>query len=105
VLILNKNQRIVGMPGIKVQTKTGSAAQAGEYTLQPISRSVSWIGRQAGVVWNRPLAIRVERRGAVQEIPIRDVTLIALVVLWGLTAFFGLYTIKTFTRKRSKTNE
>lgn len=93
------------MSGIKIQTKTGSAAKAGEYTLQPISQSVSWIGRQAGAVWNRPLAIRVERGGAVQEIPIRDVTRIALGVLWGLTALFGLYTIKTFSKKRSKTNE
>lgn len=92
------------MPGLDIQTKTGKAVQAGDYTLEPVSQSISWIGKQAGAVWNRPYAIRVERRGVVQEVPIRDVTRIALVLLWGLTALFSIFTLKSYIKRR-KTDE
>ena len=75
---------------MKIKTHTSAPIQAGEITLQPMSQSIHWVGKTWGFVWNRPIAIRVEEGETVYQLPIRDHTRIALILLWGLAAVFGL---------------
>lgn len=94
------------MSGIKIQTKTSQPIQAGEDTrITLVSQSASRIDETWGAVWNRPIAVRVEKDGVTQVIPIVDVTRIALVVLWGLTAGFSFLAIRKFIKVRSKSDE
>lgn len=94
------------MSGIQIQTKTSQPIQAGEDSqITLVSQSVSRIDETWGAVWNRPAAVRVETDGVTQTIPIIDVTRIAQVVLWGLTAGFGFLAIRSFFKVRSKNNE
>jgi len=87
------------MNGIKVKTHTSTPIQAGEITLQPISQSIHWIGKSFGFVWNRPIAVRVEDEQAVYQLPIRDLTRLIQVLLWGLTAIFGLILVSSMLKK------
>lgn len=94
------------MSGIKTQTKTSQPIQVGgDRQITLVSQSVSWIDETWGAVWNRPTAVRVETDGATQVIPIVDVTRIAQVVLWGLTAGFGLVAVRRIFKARSKSDE
>lgn len=88
------------MERINLHTRSGSPTIIGEVTVQPVSQSVSWIGRHSGFVWNRPFAIKVEHGGNIYQLPIRDYTQIVQAVLWGLTALFVVITIRRSTSKR-----
>jgi len=92
------------MPGIKIQSKASQPIQAGEDTrITLVSQSTSWIEETWGLVWNRPVSVRVETDAGTQVIPIVDVTRIALVVLWGLAAGFGLLALqKSFKKKEQR---
>ncbi|MBN2045738.1 MAG: hypothetical protein JW757_12000 [Anaerolineales bacterium] len=81
------------MPDIQIHTHTGKPIELGKFTIQPISQAVAWINRSWGFVWNRPYALKVEHDGHTRHIPIRDVTQIAFVVMWGLTVVFSLMTL------------
>lgn len=81
------------MPDIQIHTQTGKPIEVGKVTIQPVSQAVLWINRTWGIVWNRPYALNVEEEGHTSKIPIRDVTQIAFVALWGLTVLFSLMTL------------
>ena len=83
------------MSGIKLKTHMSTPIKAGEITLQPMSQSVQWIEKRFGVVWNRPVAIRVEHGDSTTQLPIRDMTRVYLILLWGLTAIFSLVFLST----------
>lgn len=77
------------------RTRTGESLTRGEVTVTPQSRTLVIRGRHGGWVWNRPLAVLVERDGKEERIPIRDVTRIIQLALYGLSLVFagvGLYT-------------
>lgn len=78
------------MSGIQIKSHMSTPIDAGEITLQPISQSIHWIGKKSGVVWNRPYAIRVGHGQSTYQLPIRDMTRVYLVLLWGLTTIFSL---------------
>lgn len=82
------------MERINLHTHSGTPTTIGEVTIQPVSQSVSWIGRHFGFVWNRPYAVKVEQGGTVYRLPIRDYTQIVQAVLWGLTALFVVVTVR-----------
>lgn len=88
------------MERINLHTHSGTPATIGEVIVQPVSQSVSWIGRHFGFVWNRPYAVKVEQGGNVYQLPIRDYTQIVQAVLWGLTALFVVITFRRSTSKR-----
>ena len=90
------------MPGIKIKTHMSAPIQAGEITLHPISQSIHWIGKSFGFVWSRPSAIRVEDGQSAYQLPIRDLTRTYLILLWGMTAVFGLIFLSSKPDKRSK---
>ena len=90
------------MSGIKIKTHMSAPIDAGEITLQPISQSVHWIEKRFGLVWNRPYAIRVEHGQSTYQLPIRDMTRVYLILLWGLTAIFSLVFLSAKPNRRSK---
>ena len=81
------------MPDIQIHTQVGKPIKVKNITIQPVSQAVSWINRTWGFVWNRPYALKVKNDGQTRQIPIRDVTQIAYVALWGLTVLFSLMTL------------
>lgn len=54
-----------------------------------------------GFVWNRPVAVVVERDGQQQRLPIVDVTREVELKLWGLTALLLLATMRWMLQRRS----
>ena len=90
------------MSGLKINTHRYTPIQAGEITVQPISQSVHWAGKWFGFVWNRPVAVRVEDGQASYQLPVRDLTRVALIILWGLTAVFSFAILSPKSKKRSK---
>jgi hypothetical protein len=81
------------MRPLQIQTRSGTPIELEDITLQPVSQSISWIKPKWGFVWNRPYALKVEQDGETRQVPIRDLTQIALVALWGLTVLFSLMTL------------
>ncbi len=68
----------------QMRTTTGDPITAGGVTVRPQSQAlvVRW-GEHGGLVWNRPLAVLVERAGQTERIPIMDVTRLAQLSLLG----------------------
>ena len=75
------------------QTETGDSVEVGDVTLTPQSQSLLVRWPDGGWVWNRPVAVLVERGGETERIPVVDVTRKAQVGLLGLAALFGLATL------------
>jgi hypothetical protein len=68
-------------PGITWQSVAAPAVTIRDMTIVPHTRvlHVPWPG--GGLVWNHPEGVHVTRAGAEQEIPITDVTWIAVMFL------------------------
>ncbi len=74
------------MPGLKdlirLENTAGPPITAGDVTVTPLAQAlVLNLGPRRGRVWNRPVAVLVEREGVSRRIPIVDVTRIAQVAL------------------------
>ncbi len=74
----------------QLQTHSGEAVTIGDATITPQSQALILRWPNGGYVWNRPLAILVERDGDTERIPIVDVTLVAQAALLGLTVAFSI---------------
>mgnify|MGYP001812729721 CR=1 FL=1 len=74
----------------QLQTHSGEAVSVGDATVTPQSQALILRWPNGGFVWNRPLAILVERDGDKERIPIVDVTLVAQAALLGLTVAFSV---------------
>jgi hypothetical protein len=74
---------------IQWQTVSGNPMTVGDVTVTPQSQALTVRWPFGGFVWNRPVAILVERRGlhSAERIPIVDVTRIAQLGLFGLLVF------------------
>lgn len=68
----------------------GEPIVAGDLRVIPQSRvlEIRWSG--GGVVWNRPVAVAVERNGQTWRMPIVDATRVAQLALGAITAFLTL---------------
>ena len=78
------------------RTRTGETLTRGEVAVTPQSRALVIRGRHGGWVWNRPVAVLVERDGQERRIPVLDVTRMVQLALYGLSlvfAGFGLYNV------------
>ena len=74
----------------RLQTHTGEAVTVGDASITPQSQALTLRWPNGGFVWNRPLAVLVERDGETERIPIVDVTLVAQAALLGLTVAFSV---------------
>lgn len=93
------------MDTIKTQIQQGTPINVDSLTINPVSLSVSWIGKRFGFVWNRPYAVKVEDGTSSVQLPIRDYTQIGMILLWGLTAIFILIAVRKSTNQRRKSND
>ena len=86
---------------IQWQTVSGSPVTVGDVTVTPQSQALTVHWPFGGFVWNRPLAILVERGGqrSVQRIPIVDVTRIVQLGLLGFL-FFSIAVLARAARRK-----
>lgn len=74
----------------KWQRMSGETVTVGEVTVTPQSRALTARWSRGGWVWNRPIAILVERGEKEERIPIVDVTRMAQLGLYGLSLVFAV---------------
>jgi hypothetical protein len=89
---------------LRVQTLTGDPISAGGVTVTPQSQAIALRWPKGGWVWNRPLAVLVEREGETERIPIVNVTRIAQLGLYAFVIAFALRARKRYVRNRRKGN-
>ena len=82
------------------QTLLGKEITAGDITVTPQSQALTLRWRGGGWVWNRPVAVLVEREGDSERIPIIDVTRMAQVGLYGLGLCLTVLTLLVSARRR-----
>jgi hypothetical protein len=70
---------------IRWQTLSGISTRVGEFSMTPVSQALTIRFPGGGLVWNRPVAIVLERDGERTRLPIVDVTRIAVLALFGLS--------------------
>jgi hypothetical protein len=82
---------------IQWRTVSGSPVTVGGVTVIPQSQALTLRWPFGGFVWNRPVAILVERGGlrSVERVPVVDVTRIAQL---GLLSFSLVFSIAVLTR-------
>jgi hypothetical protein len=85
---------------VQLQTVSGDPVAVGDVTLTPQSQALSIRWPKGGFVWNRPLAVLVERDGETERIPVVDVTRTAQVALLGASLAFFLTTLIISIRRR-----
>ncbi len=73
------------------QTLPGDEVTRGDVRVTPQSRALTLRWPHGGLVWNRPVAVLVERNGRSERIPIVDVTRVVQLALFGLSV--GLFSI------------
>ena len=82
------------------QTPLGKAVTVGDITVTPQSQALTLRWPGGGWVWNRPIAVLVERGGNVERVPIIDVTRMAQVGLYGLGLCLTVLTLLVSARRR-----
>lgn len=90
---------------VQWQTISGEEVTIGDVTLTPQSQALTLRWPNGGFVWNRPVAILVERGGQTERVPVVDVTRIAQLTLLGLGLVFSMVTVILSIRKRRDKNE
>jgi hypothetical protein len=90
---------------VQLKTVSGKSVTVGDTTVTPQSQALIVRWRNGGYVWNRPLAVLVERNGEARRIPIIDVTRVArLGLLVGALAVFLAIRI-SISRQKEGSNE
>jgi hypothetical protein len=78
---------------------SGTPLIAGEATVTPQSQLLIVRWPSGGFIWNRPIAILVERGAQTQRIPIRDLTRIFQIGLLGLSVVCTIVSWSYMRRK------
>jgi hypothetical protein len=87
------------------QTLSGDRVTVGDVSLTPQSQALTIRWPRGGLVWNRPVAVLVERDGQTERIPIVDVTRMAQLELLGLGLVFSMVIFILSARRRRVQNE
>lgn len=87
------------------QTVSGDKLTVGDVTLTPQSQALTVRWPNGGLVWNRPVAVLVERGGQTERMPVVDVTRMAQLGLLGLGFVFSMVTFILSVRRRRDRNE
>jgi hypothetical protein len=69
---------------VEWQHHAGDTLTLGEVSLTPLSQALVLRTPVGGYVWNRPVAVLVEREGQEQRLPILNVILTARLAMLGL---------------------
>ena len=90
---------------VQWQMISGEEVTAGDVTLTPQSQALTVRWPNGGFVWNRPVAVLVERDGQTERIPIVDVTRIAQLTLLGLGLVSSIAALVLSIRQRRNRHE
>jgi hypothetical protein len=90
---------------VQWQTVSGCPVTVDDVRLTPQSQSLTLCWPYGGWVWNRPVAILVERAGQTERIPIVDVTRTVQLGLLSCSLVFGMVTVVLTKRRRRNRNE
>ncbi len=82
------------------QTVWGNPVSVGDVTVTPQSQALIIRWPSGGLVWNRPVAILVERGQQAERISIVDTTRVVQLGLLGFSLVLGIVTTALTTRKR-----
>jgi hypothetical protein len=85
---------------IEWQTASGNPVTVGDVTLTPQSQALTVRWPSGGLVWNRPVAVLVEREGGTERIPIVDVTRVVQLGLLSFSLAFGMVVFARTIRSR-----
>ena len=80
-------------PFVQWKTSSGQPIVVGDSTIVPQAQAIALKLPYCGFVWNRPVAILVERDGQRQRFPIFDVTRAVILVLSGVALTISLGTL------------
>ena len=87
------------------QTISGDKVTIGDVSVTPQSQALIIRWPHGGLVWNRPVAILVERDEQTERIPIVDVTRMVQLGLLGLSLVFSIFILLLSARQRRDRNE
>jgi hypothetical protein len=65
---------------------SGEPVQVGSVTVTPVARLLAVGGSSGGFFWRFPTHVRVERAGQMEQLPIVDISRIAIYALYALAA-------------------
>lgn len=86
---------------IESRTTLGEPFEAGDLTVTPVAQSLILVAGfrtwQTGVVWNRPAAVLVRRKGEQVRIPIVNYTRLGSVAAAGLGIFVSVLLLRTYS--------
>jgi hypothetical protein len=74
---------------VEWQEHAGDTLALGDVSLKPLSQALVIRTPMGGYVWNRPVAVLVERDGQEQRLPITNVILRARLAMLGLGLTFA----------------
>ena len=86
------------------QTLSSDPITVGDTTITPQSQAITVRWPTGGWVWNRPVAVLIERDGETERIPIVDVSRIAQLGLLGLGVVFSVFALMRFMKERKRRN-
>jgi hypothetical protein len=75
---------------IQYQTVSADPIVVGDTRVTPQTQTLTVRLPFGGLVWNRPVAVLVERDDGTQRIPIRNMTRVTQIVLFGLILSFSV---------------
>jgi hypothetical protein len=90
---------------VQWETVAGDKVTVDDITVTPQSQALVIRWPNGGFVWNRPVAVLVEREGETKRVPITDVTLVARLALFGLGLAFTILTIGLSMKRRRDGDE
>lgn len=90
---------------LRWQTVSGDKVTSGDVNVTPQSQALTIRWPHGGLVWNRPVAILVERGEQTERFPIVDVTRIVQLGLFGLSLVFSIVIFALSVRQRRDRNE
>jgi hypothetical protein len=90
---------------IKWQKMSGEGVRVGDVTATPQSQSLTVRWPRGGWVWNRPVAVLVERGEEKERIPIVDVTRVTQLALYGFSVVLAVVGLVMWVQERSRSDE
>ena len=89
----------------KMETVSGETMTVDDVAVTPQSQALTLRWPNGGWVWNRPVAVLVERGEVEERIPIVDVTRLAQLGLFGLSLVFVVLGLVMWVMGRSRSDE
>lgn len=89
----------------KWETASGETATVGDVSVTPQSKALTVRWPNGGWVWNRPVAVLMERGEEKERIPIVDVTRMGQLALYGLSLAFAVIGLIIWIGERRASDE